>query len=662
MISASSLPETIASRYRPIRLIASGGMGTVYEVEHLVTGERLALKVLWSNANASSEALARFKHEVRASARIRSDHVVRVTDADVAPELGAVPFLVMELLEGTDLERAAAAVPPAPAVVLEWLRQVARAIDKAHRAGIVHRDLKPENLFLTTRGDGTPLVKILDFGIVKMIEEGTGATGTGQILGTPKYMAPEQATANAPITPATDRCAIGLIAYRLLTGESYYQGGVMVVLGELLHGRLQPPSERVSRLGTAFDAWFLKACHRNPGERFDTAFEQIEALAVALGLPAAAVEEARETLPPSDRGRARPTARRVFLASVSVMTVVLVVVVGVGVRRLIRARGDAALVCGLPNQGTAGTCGACMAQTCCKEAQQCSETEGCAQVERCLRACPSGAAACRARCYAGSGAAGQLQQAVETCRATACASQCLPPPWACLGHVGWDVSGPIPPQITLKTMVVCGHCGAGEVPIAGRPGGSPVAGASVRICSLVDPSCALPLTAATTDDNGRATLNLETSLYRPPLSVFIEYRKPGFEDTLVQLNMPPVTADADVGRVELLDEKSEQEPTAAGFGATYDPTRATVDVYASDCNGQPASKKVALTWLDRDDATVTRGYSGYTGAPFVMNLPVGAAKLTRIVARVPETNQLIATASVVIRPRSNTEIRLSPAP
>src|SRR5450631_4338872 len=115
MIAASSLPETIASRYRPIRLIASGGMGTVYEVEHLVTGERLALKVLWSNANASPEALARFKHEVRASARIRSDHVVRVTDADVAPELGNVPFLVMELLQGLDLERVVVSASAEPA-------------------------------------------------------------------------------------------------------------------------------------------------------------------------------------------------------------------------------------------------------------------------------------------------------------------------------------------------------------------------------------------------------------------------------------------------------------------------------------------------------------------------------------------------------------------
>src|SRR5436190_15265316 len=323
MIGPANLPELIASRYRPIRLIAAGGMGAVYEVEHTLTGERLALKVLSWSANASPEALARFKREVRASALIKSDNVVRVTDADVAPELGGAPFLVMELLAGTDLERAAATALPTPATVVEWLRQVARAIDKAHQLGIVHRDLKPENLFLSTNSDGAPLVKILDFGIVKLMEEGTAATGTGQILGTPKYMAFEQASTNAHVTPATDRCALGLIAYRLLMGESYYQGGVMSILGQLLHGQLQPPSERGSRFSQAFDAWFLKACHRDPDKRFASASEQVEGLAAALGLPAAPIEAAREA---STRFSRRPRGRRsprTLLVSLSVAAVLV---------------------------------------------------------------------------------------------------------------------------------------------------------------------------------------------------------------------------------------------------------------------------------------------------------------------------------------------------
>jgi serine/threonine-protein kinase len=181
---------------------------------------------------------------------------------------------------------------------------VAQAIDKAHCLGIVHRDLKPENLFLATVDGGHPIIKILDFGIAKMIEEGTGVTGSGQLLGTPRYMAPEQACPNARVTPATDRCALGLIAYRLLVGESYYQGGVMVILGQILHDELQPPSHRVSRFGRAFDTWFMKACHRDPKQRFGSASEQIQALAEALGLPRIegelspiVIEAARESVP-----------------------------------------------------------------------------------------------------------------------------------------------------------------------------------------------------------------------------------------------------------------------------------------------------------------------------------------------------------------------------
>jgi serine/threonine-protein kinase len=320
MIAATNLPEIIASRYRPIRLIATGGMGAVYEVEHARTGEHLALKVLLSNVGSSAEAIERFKRETRASARIKSVHVVRVTDADVAPELDGAPFLVMELLEGMDLERAATASPPAPEIVVAWLSQVAQAIDKAHCLGIVHRDLKPENLFLATVDGGHSIVKILDFGIAKMIEEGTGVTGSGQLLGTPRYMAPEQACPNARVTPATDRCALGLIAYRLLVGESYYQGGVMVILGQILHDELQPPSQRASRFGRAFDTWFMKACHRDPKQRFVSASEQIQALAEALGLPRfegspVVVEAAREPVPEFGRSRSRrPVAVALWVA------------------------------------------------------------------------------------------------------------------------------------------------------------------------------------------------------------------------------------------------------------------------------------------------------------------------------------------------------------
>jgi eukaryotic-like serine/threonine-protein kinase len=259
-------------------------MGVVYEVEHVRTGQRLALKVLTQQPGASAE---RFKREARAATSIQSEHIVRVTDADVAPELGGAPFLVMELLEGADLARATGTEPASPADVIVWLRQVARALGKAHAAGIVHRDLKPENLFLTRREDGSALVKIVDFGIAKMAAEITVLTQSDSFLGTPGFMAPEQTDSKGPpVTFRADLYALGLIAFKLLTGHSYWRNGSLAqLLAQILVDPMSLPSDRGSTLGPAFDAWFLRACDRDPGKRFDSAVEQVEALALALGLP-----------------------------------------------------------------------------------------------------------------------------------------------------------------------------------------------------------------------------------------------------------------------------------------------------------------------------------------------------------------------------------------
>jgi len=262
-------------------------MGIVYAVQHTLTDECFALKVMMANHAASPEAIERFKREARTSSRIKSEHVVRVLDADVAPELGGAPYLVMDLLEGADLEQVSDDKPVEPARVLDWLRQVARPVDKAHRSGIIHRDLKPENLFLTHREDGSPVVKILDFGIAKIVAESTGSTQSGQLLGTPLYMAPEQARGDSSqIGPATDLFALGLIAYKLLTGIPYWRGtSVAGIIGEILYEPLVAPSARGHSFGEGFDAWFLRACHRDQSMRFASAEEQIEALARALGFP-----------------------------------------------------------------------------------------------------------------------------------------------------------------------------------------------------------------------------------------------------------------------------------------------------------------------------------------------------------------------------------------
>jgi serine/threonine-protein kinase len=283
----TDLPALIGGKYRPLGVIGEGAMGIVYSVEHTLTGEQLALKVMTAHHGATRDAIERFKREARASAKIKSEHVVRIIDADVAPELDRAPYLVMDLLDGTDLERASGDQPIAAHVVIEWLRQIARALDKAHRLGITHRDLKPENLFLTHREDGSALIKILDFGIAKISAESTGTTQSGQILGTPLYMSPEQARGDpAMIGPSADLYALGLIAYKLLVGYPYWNANsVAGIIGQVLYEPMTPPTTRGCPLGPEFDRWFLRACNRESSQRFSSAAEQIEALALALGLP-----------------------------------------------------------------------------------------------------------------------------------------------------------------------------------------------------------------------------------------------------------------------------------------------------------------------------------------------------------------------------------------
>jgi serine/threonine protein kinase len=278
----ADLPALIGGRYRVLRLLGKGGMGAVYEVEHTRTGQHLALKLLTQHSGASAE---RFKREARATSGIRSDHIVRVTDADTAAELGGAPFLVMDLLEGADLARVTGDRPSAPADVIEWLRQVARGLDKAHARGVVHRDLKPENLFLTQREDGSPLVKIVDFGIAKVAAEPT-LTQSDAFLGTPGFMAPEQTDSRgSPVTLRADLYALGLIAFKLLTGHSYFRAcSPAQIVAQILIDPMPPPSERGSALGPVFDAWFSRACDRDASKRFASAGEQVEALAAALGL------------------------------------------------------------------------------------------------------------------------------------------------------------------------------------------------------------------------------------------------------------------------------------------------------------------------------------------------------------------------------------------
>ncbi len=285
-----SAGQVIAGRYRVERCLGQGGMGSVYLVHHLHTEQAFALKMLHPDVVADAQAVERFRREAQAPARIGSDHVVRVSDADTAPELDGAPFLVMEYLRGRDLEYEVTArgkLPPGE--VLLYLSQTAKALDKAHAMGIVHRDLKPENLFLTERDDGAVAIKVLDFGIAKVMENAPGGaatkTATGAVFGTPLYMAPEQAKGeNKKVCGQTDVFALGLIAHKLLSGKDMWTPNSMAHLVALVAFEpLPPPSSRGGGLGPAFDKWFAKCCDHDIAKRFATAGEAVAELTKVLG-------------------------------------------------------------------------------------------------------------------------------------------------------------------------------------------------------------------------------------------------------------------------------------------------------------------------------------------------------------------------------------------
>src|SRR5512132_1995102 len=163
--------SVFAGRYRVVRCLAEGGMGAVYEVIHLETDRRRALKVMHPHLFQSEEMRERFKREARIAAHVDSEYIVDVSDAGV-DYATRMPFLVMELLRGEELGdrlKRMGRLPPEEVVL--YMQQAAWALDRTHAASIVHRDLKPANLFLTTREDGTPRIKILDFGVAKLVAE-----------------------------------------------------------------------------------------------------------------------------------------------------------------------------------------------------------------------------------------------------------------------------------------------------------------------------------------------------------------------------------------------------------------------------------------------------------------------------------------------------------
>jgi len=274
------LGRVLGDRYRVLSRLGEGGMGTVYLCEHAVLRRKFALKVLRPELGDDRELVERFRNEAIAASGIGQENVVDVVDFG-AEEDGAL-YYVMEALEGRSLATVLREEGPlAPLRALGLLEQICRALAAAHGTGVVHRDVKPENVFIVRAGRGGPSseelerAKVLDFGISHVPRErgGDRLTRAGAIIGTPEYMAPEQATGEGGDHRA-DVYAVGVIAYEILTGSLPIEGPTPIAMLLAAQTRApEPPSRRRPGIPQELDALVLRALAKRPEDRFGSMHE-----------------------------------------------------------------------------------------------------------------------------------------------------------------------------------------------------------------------------------------------------------------------------------------------------------------------------------------------------------------------------------------------------
>ncbi len=275
--------DVLAGKYRVERVLGKGGMGFVVAAIHTQLQERVAVKFLMPELCQQEEPIARFLREARAAVRIRSEHVARVLDVGVLDD--GAPYMVMEYLDGHDLSaeldrRMQLGVPEA----IDYVLQACEAIAEAHARGIVHRDLKPANLFLTRRPDGSPLVKVLDFGISKAIvseaEAPASLTATQSLLGSPHYMSPEQVRKPKLVDARTDIWSLGVILYELLTGSLPFSAeNAMSVLAAVVSDPTPRLRETRPDIPEGVEAVVFRCLSKEPAQRFADVAEFADALA-----------------------------------------------------------------------------------------------------------------------------------------------------------------------------------------------------------------------------------------------------------------------------------------------------------------------------------------------------------------------------------------------
>jgi serine/threonine-protein kinase len=277
--------DVIADKYRVVRLVARGGMGAVYEAQHVVLKRRLALKFLPASAYRRKSSVDRFRREAETAGSLESEHIVAVVDFGVSD--GGAPFLVMEYVDGEDLSELLARYVVLPVTRATNLAiQVCRGLAIAHDAGVVHRDLKPSNVVVARRSDGSDLAKIIDFGIAKITSDAAN-TEPGAFMGTALYMPPEQARGEA-IDRRADVYAVGVILYEALSGKRPFEAdGTEAVVYKILTKAVTPLAELRPDLPPELAAIVHKAMAPEADARFANAEELAEALAPYAGRPPA---------------------------------------------------------------------------------------------------------------------------------------------------------------------------------------------------------------------------------------------------------------------------------------------------------------------------------------------------------------------------------------
>ena len=286
-------PDTIVSgTYRILRKIAAGGMGVVYEAEHIrLPGHRVAIKVLMPEVAGDLEALARFRREAEICTRLQHPNIIRVSDFNVLDD--GTPYLVMDYLEGESLTIRMAKGTLSKEEALDVLHQIGAALEAAHRQGVVHRDLKPSNVFMlkfdpASTGAGQPTVKVLDFGISKMLAEATLVSDPNSgILGSPSYMSPEQAEArNREVGPASDQFSLASIAVELLTEKKAFSGEIpSSILFQVVH-REPDGMDIIDRdYPECVGQSIRRALAKEPAKRFPSIAEFLAALGREITAP-----------------------------------------------------------------------------------------------------------------------------------------------------------------------------------------------------------------------------------------------------------------------------------------------------------------------------------------------------------------------------------------